>query len=204
VTTDTAAETTGYRARYAERVALGIGLGGGQMNVGGANSSILDHFTLRFTLGPRFVLGPRKRHILGVGLQYALHAVLRVHEFDGATANKEAFLAGTPPTRLSAIHQAGPYLEYGFAPHRNFSLHVHAAFHVNAGIIGFRNVGDDSFHSFNLGGGGALCTLRTSLCARIHVHGAVTSDDSKLTGFDVTVGLDFFRLADLALARKRG
>ena len=200
--TDAPAETTGYRARYAERITLGIGLGGGQMNLRGANSSILDHFTLRLTLGPRFVLGPRKRHILGTGLQYALHAVLRVHEFGDAVVNEKAFLAGAPPTRTSAIHQAGPYLEYGFAPRPNFSLHAHVAFNVSAGIIGFPYAGDHSFHSFNLGGGGALCTLRTALCARVHGQSSVTTDATRLSGFDVTVNLDFFRLADLVIARR--
>jgi hypothetical protein len=190
VATDAPAETTGYRARYAERVALGFGLGGGQFSLHGDEDNTLSHFTLRFTLGPRFVLGERKRHILGPGLSYALHTILTI---DGAT-----------PKDSAALHQAGPVLEYGFAPRPNFSLHALVGFDVGAGIYTVPATGERfSFNAITVGGGGGLCTLHTALCARVRGQTSITVDSTSLTGFDVTVGLDFFRLADLALARKR-
>ena len=174
-----------YGSQYAERVALGIGLGGGQTFFAG---STLDHFTLRFALGPRFVLGQRERHILSAGLHYALQAILRV---DGA-----------PPSRRSAIHHAGPYVEYGFLPHPKISFHVNVGLPITAGIVAVDPAVDSrSFHSVALGGGAAVCTLSTSLCARLQGHGSVTRDSTRMAGYDVTLHLDFFRLADLLLAR---
>lgn len=178
---------TGYRARYAGRVALGLGLGGGMSRLN-ANTA-LSHFTLRFTLGPRFTLGKRKRGILGTGLLYAFHSVRRVD--------------GESPAKPSAIHQAGPYLELGFTPVPNFSLHGHGGFAITAGVVDFpESSTPTSFHSFNLGGGGALCTLRGTLCARVHGYRSITFQATKLKGYDITLHLDFFRLADLVLDRR--
>lgn len=182
---------SGYRGRYAERIGLGLGLGGGQTLLRGPSSATLDHFTLRLALGPRFVLGPRKRHILGTGLHYALHAILRVDSIS--------------PAHPSAIHQAGPYLEYAFAPLPKISLHANAGLQITAGVVALDpnfDGGRSSFHAFNLGGGAALCTLGTTLCARVQGHRSITRDSTGLAGYDVTLHLDFFRLADLLLDRR--
>ena len=182
--------TAGYRSQYAERVALSIGLGGGQTFIGGPVSRTLGHFTLRFALGPRFVLGERERHIMGAGLHYALHAILQV---DGA-----------PPSRPSAIHQAGPYVEYGFIPHPQISFHANVGLAVTAGVVALDPNDIEQPHSFqsiNLGAGAAVCTLGASLCARLQGRGSVTQDSTKMAGYDVTLHLDFFRLTDLLLTR---
>ena len=73
---------------------------------------------------------------------------------------------------------------------------------ITAGIVAVDPAEDfRSFHSVALGGGAAVCTLSTSLCARLQGHGSVTRDSTRMAGYDVTLHLDFFRLADLLLAR---
>lgn len=183
-----AAEDTSYRGRYAERIALGVGIGGGQLTLHGAQGNRLNHLTLRINLGPRFVLGKRGRHILSPGLSYALHVILTID--------------GKSPRGSAAFHQAGPSLEYGFAPHPHISLHAHVGFAVGAGVFSDPDTGRFSFSAIAVGGGGGLCTLRTALCARVHGQTSVTEDSTSLTGVDATLNLDFFRLADLEIARR--
>ena len=181
---------TGYRGLHAERLALSIGLGGGQAWLGKGVDGRLALLTLRTAFGPRFVLGPRKRHVLGAGIHYALQAVIRY-------SSDSIPVAPTP--RSSAIHQAGPYLDYAFAPHRNFLVQGHLALSLSAGIVWFDDDGklrNYSISAVTPGGGGSLCTLRGVLCARIHAYGSVLEDTRPFTGYDVTLGLDIFRLID--------
>lgn len=185
-----ATTTDGYRGRYAGRVALGIALGGGRTTLRDPPNKLV-HFTLRIALGPRFVLGPRKRHILCTGLHLAIHQILKID--------------GDPPADHSAIYQAGPYLEYGFAPSPPISLHAHVDMSIGAGSITSKISMEDSFRGFraySLGGGAALCTLSTALCARVHGQNSVNPDAVVRRSYDITLSLDVFRLADFVLARR--
>lgn len=181
---------TGYRGLHAERLALSIGLGGGQAWLGRGVDGRLALLTLRTAFGPRFVLGARKRHILGAGIHYALQAVIRY-------SSDSIPVAPTP--HPSAIHQAGPYLDYTFAPHRDFSVQGHLVLSISAGIVWFDDAGtlrNYSISAVTPGGGVALCTLRGVLCARMHAYGSVLVDTRPFTGYDVTLGFDVFRLID--------
>lgn len=178
----------GYRYDYAGRVALSVGFGGGQTSIRtDAGNYVLDHSTLRLTLGPRFVLGQRGRHIIGTGFHYVHYGIFRI---DYTSAEKP-----------SAIHLSGPYLEYGFALHRQLSLHTHVTHYIGAGWAWLADDYSHIFRAHNLGGGGALCTLNTGLCARIHgQHGIIKDGDARF-GWDVTLSLDLLRIADLVLER---
>ncbi|MBZ5709316.1 hypothetical protein [Nannocystis pusilla] len=186
---------SGYRGLYTGRLALSLGLGGGQARLGGERAGVIGHLTLRTAFGARFVLGKQERHLLTAGLHYALQA--------GLSYASDSLPAARPP-RPSAIHQAGPYLEYAFAPHPHFSVHGHLSLSISAGVVwfeaagGLRNLG---FSSLTPGGGGAICTLRGVLCARGHGYGSVLQKNS-LTGYDLTLAVDLFRVTDALLARR--
>jgi hypothetical protein len=185
---------SGYGGLYRGRLALSLGLGGGQARLGGEATGSIGNLTLRTTFGARFVLGERERHSLTAGLHYALQAAL---------SYASDSLPPARPPRSSAIHQAGPYLEYGFAPHPHFSVHGHLAFSISAGVVwfqspdGLRNLG---FSALTPGGGGAICTLRGALCARGHGYGSV-AQKNPLTGYDLTLSVDLFRVADTIVQR---
>jgi hypothetical protein len=179
---ETPAPPRGYRGLHAGRLTLSVGLGGGagffSTNPGGA----LGLFTSRFTFGPRFPLGPRKRHVLGAGVEYVLHVVVA----DDTPAE-------TPgPTN---IHQAGPYLSYALAPHPHFALQVRGSLRVTAGSVGTKN-----FVDLNPGGGASACTLGMALCAGVS---GFASSTGGMNGYSVTLDIDAFRIVDLALTRRR-
>lgn len=188
----------GYRGLYAGRLALSVGMGGGQAWLARGVDGQLDLFTFRVAFGPRFVLGARKRHTLSLGLHYALQAALRY-------ASGSVPLAAT--RRPSVIHQAGPYIEYTFAPHRYFAVQGHLALSIGAGIVRFAEVGaprEFAFYALTPGGGGALCTLSGVLCARVHAYGTVIARDARtLTGYDATLGVDVLRLVDKLVDDRR-
>ncbi len=192
------AAPAGYRGLHGDRLALSVGLGGGEAFLTGPRAGRLALMTFRLGFGPRFVLGARRRHVLGAGGQYALQSVMSVRVGAGDALS---------PPRPSVLHQAGLYLEYGFVAHRHVSVHAHGAMHVSAGLIWY-DEGEAaprgySFLSLNPGGGAALCTLWTALCARAHVAGsAVTRGRPTLVSYDITLNVDVFRLVDAMLARR--
>lgn len=184
---------TGYAGLHQGRLALEVAFGGGQAFLGGVSPGRLSHLTVRLHFGPRFVLGARHRHVLGAGVLYALHPVLR---HDSET------LPSGPPVRASALHQAGPYLEYAFAARRHFSLLAQAELDVTAGVVWFDRGAESrpiSFHAVGGGGGIGVCTLWSALCLRGRGYASV---GATLKGYDVTLGLDVFRLADKIVGRR--
>lgn len=182
----------GYRGLYAGRVHLGVGLGGGRARIGGPDGGTLGVFTFRASLGPRFTLGAKQRHILTTGLDYAFH---RPFSYNGPAASDVESPA--------LWHQAGLFLDYGIAPHRNFALHFRATLHFVVGVVTFADTSrpSDAFHAVAPGAGGALCTLGSALCLRVHGYRGVSSDRPSLLGsYDFTLNLDLFRVADNIVA----
>jgi hypothetical protein len=180
---ETPAPPRGYRGLHAGRLTLSVGLGGGagffSTNPGGA----LGLFTSRFTFGPRFPLGARKRHVLGAGVEYVLHVVVA-----------DDMPATDPGTHQ---HPSSRSLTWPTPSRRTLTSRCRSA--ARCGSPPGRS-GPKSFVDLNPGGGASACTLGMALCAGVS---GFASSTGGMNGYSVTLDIDAFRIVDLALTRRR-
>lgn len=173
----------GYRARWSERLALSVELGGGGGNIrfrDAAEVPVASLFVAGLAPGVRFVVGARRRAILLTGFHYGFFRIQ-------GEGREEPNAAHSLLARLGAGARLHP---------RWFSAHL--AFELGVGVV----TGVGTFGRGLIGGSASLCTWGEALCAS--VRGLGSSGGSVYFNTIVgLVGIDIFRIVDNALGAER-